>query len=214
MSLLKDNLALAWASDLKLRVPAGHPVFAMRRDADVEPPFSVVTVMRMQQATPGSNAWIADVKVVCVCDKDQGGSAEQKKRLGEIYTALEATPDGADVDLGVRLCGFSLRRSRSTSYSRTSRCRAAWTASRWPAPPPSAGAAALAAADAARAGGSFANTAPPAWRWPALPSWGSSMYSSHPSTAESLSPEPILTSPVGSRLLLPPGGARRCARRE
>ena len=108
MSLLKDNLALAWAADLQSRVPPAHRVFAMRRSAEVEPPFSVVTVMRMEQLRPGSNAWLADVKVVCVCDKDQGGSALQKQRLGEIYAALEATPDGADAELGVRLCGFSL----------------------------------------------------------------------------------------------------------
>ena len=62
----------------------------------------------MEQATPGSDAWIAEVKVVCVCDKSEGGSAEQELRLGEISAAVEATLPGEDADLGVRLCGFSL----------------------------------------------------------------------------------------------------------
>ena len=108
MSALKDKLARAWADDLKSRLPAGHKVYPMRRDADVAPPFSVVTVMRMEQAIPGSNAWIADVKVVVVCDQAQGGSREQERRCDEMYEALEGTRPGADVELGVRLCGFSL----------------------------------------------------------------------------------------------------------
>lgn len=113
MSDLKDKLARAWADDLRERLPDDHPVFAMRRDAAVRPPFSVVTVMRMEQNVPGSDAWLADVKMVCVCDKDQGGSAEQELRLGELYAAVEATPAGIDRDAGVRLCGFSLDEVRA-----------------------------------------------------------------------------------------------------
>jgi hypothetical protein len=108
MSAIKDKLARAWAADLQERVPAGHQVYAMRRDAAAAPPFSVVTVMRMKQAAPGSDAWLAEVRMVCVCDKDQGGSAEQEARLGELYEAIEATVPGVDVDAGVRLCGFSV----------------------------------------------------------------------------------------------------------
>lgn len=113
MSALKDKLARAWADDLQGRVPIGHRVFAMRRAAQVEPPFSVVTVMRMEQAVPGSDVWLADVKVVCVCDISQGGTVEQEQRCGEMYTALEETEPGDDVEAGVRLHGFSLDEVRS-----------------------------------------------------------------------------------------------------
>ncbi len=108
MSAVKDKLARAWAADLQDRLPEGHLVFAMRRDAEVEPPFSVVTVMRMKQCVPGADAWLAEVRIVCVCDKDQGGSLEQERRLGEIYAAIEATVPGTDVEIGVRLCGFGI----------------------------------------------------------------------------------------------------------
>lgn len=107
-SHIKDALADAWADDLRTRVPAGHDVFASRRPVEVKPPFSVVVVMSVEQTTPGSGAWMADVKVVSVCDKEQGGSETQKRRLGEIATALEATMPGADAVRGVRLCGFSV----------------------------------------------------------------------------------------------------------
>lgn len=113
MSNLKDALARAWASDLQGRVPAGHRVYPGRRGRvegrDVQPPFSVLTVMRMVQTTPMSNTWEADVRVVVVCDKDQGESAEQERRVREIYQALETTQRPAvDVDEGVRLYGFAL----------------------------------------------------------------------------------------------------------
>ena len=108
MSAIKDKLARAWAADLQERVPAGHSVYPMRRDAGAEPPFSVVTVMRMKQVMPGENVWMAEVRVVCVCDKDQGGSAEQERRMGEIYAAIEGTVPGTDAELGVRLCGFAI----------------------------------------------------------------------------------------------------------
>ena len=107
MAHLKDLLSRAWAADLAARVP-GHAVYPSRRPDKVKPPFSVVVVGRMDQAAPGSDAWIAEVKVVCVCDKAEGGSAEQERRLGEISEAVEATVAGADADLGVRLCGFSV----------------------------------------------------------------------------------------------------------
>jgi hypothetical protein len=108
MGNLKDSLAEAWAEDLRSRVPAGHNVFASRRPSKVEPPFSVVVVMRMEQTTPGSGAWMADVKVVSVCDKEQGGSEIQKRRLGEIMEALEGTVPATDPARGVTLCGFSV----------------------------------------------------------------------------------------------------------
>jgi len=108
MSAIKDKLARAWAADLQERLPAGHSIYPMRRDAGAEPPFSVVTVMRMKQVMPGSDAWLAEVRMVCVCDKDQGGSAEQEKRLGELYTAIEGTVPGVDWELGVELCGFAV----------------------------------------------------------------------------------------------------------
>jgi len=108
MSAIKDKLARAWAADLQERVPAGHSVYPMRREAGVEPPFSVVTVMRMSQLVPGSDAWLAEVRMVCVCDKDQGGSAEQEWRLGELYAAIEATLPGTDAVAGVSLLGFSV----------------------------------------------------------------------------------------------------------
>jgi hypothetical protein len=109
MSALKDRLAKAWVEDLKSRLPVGHWVYAMRRPGKVEPPFSVVTVMRMEQTTPGSNVWRADVKVVVVCDVSQGGSALQDQRVGEVYEALEGTPQPAsDAAQGVKLYGFTV----------------------------------------------------------------------------------------------------------
>ncbi len=108
MSVLKDKLARAWADDLQGRLPAGHLVFAGRRDAEVEPPFSVVTVMRMSQVVPGADVWLAEVRMVCVCDRAQGGSLEQEARLAQLHEAIAATVPGDDVGLGVRLCGFSL----------------------------------------------------------------------------------------------------------
>ena len=118
MSKLKDELALAWAEDLQGRVPQGHRVFAGRRPEKVEPPFSVVTVMRMEQTLPGSDVWMADVKAVVVCDRAEGGSVEQKRRCGELYDAVEATAPGVDVQRGVRLCGFSLDEVRSAKAER------------------------------------------------------------------------------------------------
>lgn len=108
MANLKDSLAEAWADDLRSRVPEGHDVFPSRRPSGVEPPFSVVVVMRMEQTTPGSGAWMADVKVVSVCDKEDGGSETQKQRLGEILAALEGTVPATDAARGVTLCGFSV----------------------------------------------------------------------------------------------------------
>ncbi len=113
MSDLKDKLSRAWAADLQGRVPAGHRVFPGRRPRvegrDVQPPFTVLTVMRMEQTTPMSNVWEADVRAVVVCDKDQGESTEQEQRVREIYQALEATQRPAvDMDEGVRLYGFAL----------------------------------------------------------------------------------------------------------
>lgn len=109
MSHLKDDLEKAWAEDLQARVPTGHVVFAGRRDAGVKPPFSVVTVMGMEQLLPGSNAWMAEVRVVVACDRAEGGTAAQALRLGEIYEAVEATPiPAADPGRAVVLCGFSL----------------------------------------------------------------------------------------------------------
>ena len=108
MAHLKDLLTVVWAADLQGRVAAGHSVFPSRRPDGVKPPFSVVVVSRMEQAVPGCDAWIAEVRVVCVCDKAEGGSAEQERRLGEISAAVEATVPGVDEDLGVRLCGFSV----------------------------------------------------------------------------------------------------------
>jgi hypothetical protein len=108
MSALKDRLARAWAADLRDRLPESHFVYAMRRDADASPPFSVVTVMRMEQLHPGANAWLADVKVTVVCDIAQGGTAAQEARCDEMYAALEGTVPGRSEDLNVRLCGFSL----------------------------------------------------------------------------------------------------------
>ena len=81
MSDLKDKLAKAWANDLGERLPAGHAVYPQRRPQNVKPPFSVVTVMRMEQQTPGSDVWLADVKMVCVCDMAEGGSTEQETRI-------------------------------------------------------------------------------------------------------------------------------------
>lgn len=108
MSALKDKLARAWAEDLQARVPVGHTVYAMRRDANAEPPFSVITVMRMEQTVPGADVWLADVKAVVVCDRSQGGTAIQRQRCAELHAALEATTPGADVAEGVRLYGFSV----------------------------------------------------------------------------------------------------------
>jgi hypothetical protein len=108
MSALKDKLARAWAEDLQARVPSGHRVYAMRRDADAEPPFSVVTVMRMEQTVPGADVWLADVKAVVVCDRSQGGTLAQERRCAELYAALEATVPGVDADKGVVLHGFSV----------------------------------------------------------------------------------------------------------
>jgi hypothetical protein len=115
MSSLKDKFVRAWAADLQARVPEGHRVFPFRRPKTeeggraIEPPFSVVTVRRMEQTTPGSNTWIAEARVVCVCDKDEGDSPEQEQRVGEIYAAIEETTvPGVDEDEGVRLYGFSL----------------------------------------------------------------------------------------------------------
>lgn len=117
MSALKDKLAEAWVEDLKERMDAEHAVYPMRRPKSapggriVEPPFAVLTVMEMEQTTPGSNVWTAQVRAVVVCDKDQGDSPEQKERVGELYEALEGTerPAGDDVR-GVRLYGFSVDR--------------------------------------------------------------------------------------------------------
>lgn len=113
MSSLKDALARAWADDLQSRVPAGHKVYPQRRPrvdgAEVQPPFTVLAVMKMEQTTPGSNTWTAEVRVVVVCDKDQAESIEQERRVGEIYRAIEQTPIPAvDVERCVRLYGFAI----------------------------------------------------------------------------------------------------------
>lgn len=115
MSALKDKLARAWAADLQERVPVGHRVYAMRRPQKAEPPFSVVTVMRMEQTAPGTNVWRADVKAVVVCDRSQGGTVEQEQRCAELYEAIEQTEvPSRDEAVGVRLYGFSLDEVRST----------------------------------------------------------------------------------------------------
>lgn len=108
MSDLKDKLAEAWVKDLKDRLPEDHLIFPQRRDANVKPPFSVITVMRMEQQLGRSNMWLADVKAVCICDVAQGGSTEQKQRMGELYAAIEGTEPGEDVELGVRFYGHDL----------------------------------------------------------------------------------------------------------
>ena len=118
MSHLKDRLARVWAEDLQARLPEGHKVYPQRRPVkrlsgrpaeEVEPPFTVLRVKAIEQTAPGENVWIAEVRVLVVCDKNEGGSSEQEKRLEEIRKALEATPTpSADVEEDVRLYGFSL----------------------------------------------------------------------------------------------------------
>lgn len=112
MSHVKDRLARAWVEDLKSRLPANHVIYPQRRpkhSKEIEPPFTVLAVMRAEQTTPGSNTWTAEVRVVVVCDKDQEGSPGQERRVQEIYQALEATPvPAADESLDLRLYGFSL----------------------------------------------------------------------------------------------------------
>lgn len=109
MSAIKERLAKAWASDLQARVAAPHKVYPNRRPQGAELPCTVVVVMSTEQAVPGSNVWMADARVVVVCDKDAGGSALQQARLDEIYEKLEATVvPGRDEANKVTLLGFSV----------------------------------------------------------------------------------------------------------
>lgn len=117
---LKDGLVEAWVEDLAVRLPDNHAIYPHRRpkkrrpgDHDIAPPFTVLSVGEMEQTVPASGAWLAEVRVVVVCDKDHGGSAEQKRRVAEIIEALEETCYPAvDEERGVRLFGYALERIR------------------------------------------------------------------------------------------------------
>ena len=111
MSALKEKVARAWAEDLAERVPAGHVVYASRREGQVAPPFTVLVIREMEQTTPGSNVWKAEGRLVVVCDKEGEGSGLQETRLAEAYAALEATDTPCeDVQEGVRLYGVAVER--------------------------------------------------------------------------------------------------------
>lgn len=125
MSNIKDKLARSWASDLTERVGGDHVIYPQRRPKPesgnrlVKPPFSVLMVREMEQTTPGSNVWIAEVRIAVVCDKDAGDTTLQEARVEEIRQALDATPlPCIDEETGVRLYGFSLDRMATAEAAR------------------------------------------------------------------------------------------------
>ena len=114
MSLVKDGLAKAWAAELA--AGAGFPFFAHRHDGFTEPPFGVVVVKRLRPLVPGEDVHVAEVRVVVVSDVADTPAAEQQRRAGRAYAAIEATPrQGEDLAHGVRLCGFMLEEIEQAS---------------------------------------------------------------------------------------------------
>lgn len=114
MSLVKDGLAKAWASELT--AGAGFPFFPHRHDGSTEPPFGVVVVKRLQPTVPGDDVHLAEVRVVVVSDSAETGAAQVQRRAGAAFAAIEATPrQGTDEANGVRLCGFMLENVESAS---------------------------------------------------------------------------------------------------
>jgi hypothetical protein len=114
MSLVKDGLAKAWASELT--AGAGFPFFPHRYDGITAPPFGVVVVKRLRPTVPGEDVHLADVRVVVVSDAADTPVAEQQRRAGRAYAAIEATPRQAeDLENGVRLCGFMLEEIEQAS---------------------------------------------------------------------------------------------------
>jgi len=114
MSLIKDGLAKAWASDLTTRT--GFPFFPHRHDGFTEPPFGVVVVKRLQPTVPGADVHLAEVRVVVASDIAETSAATVQARAGLVFAAIEATPRlGEDLVNGVRLCGFTLEAVETTS---------------------------------------------------------------------------------------------------
>ena len=107
MSLVKDGLAKAWASELTAR--AGFSFFPHRYDGFTVPPFGVVVVKRLSPLAPGCDVHLAAVRVVVVSDMAEVDAEVVRERAGLAYAAIESTPrQGEDLANGVRLCGFML----------------------------------------------------------------------------------------------------------
>lgn len=116
MSLVKDGLAKAWAEHLG--AATGLPFFAHRHDGETAPPFGVVVVKRIRPTVPGDDVHEAEVRVVVASDVADSGAAEQRRRAGLVYAALEETPrHGKDADYGVALCGFVVEEIEQASGS-------------------------------------------------------------------------------------------------
>lgn len=105
---LRDALARAWADHLA--GVTGCEVFATRRVGRPEPPYTVVTVKRLNHATgTGGGAFSAEVRFVMVSDAADSKPDEHSARVRDMEAAILTTPSPAqDANLGVMLLGYEL----------------------------------------------------------------------------------------------------------
>jgi hypothetical protein len=106
---LKDSLAESWAETLEALLPSGNVVFSGRRDAEVQPPFTVVVVKHLERTGRVHGRFVAELRVVHVSDVADSKSVEHGARVKLIEEALDGFPlRGGDVGREVEIDGWEL----------------------------------------------------------------------------------------------------------
>lgn len=102
-----------WRSQLD---SAAVPFFNNNADTDQLPPYGVVTVTKMEETTPGSNAFTVEVKIAVVSDIDSTTSGRHDELLQIVTNKLDAIPKRViDPVLKIRVFGWTILYSETVT---------------------------------------------------------------------------------------------------
>lgn len=81
--------------------------FQNNANTDTAPPYGVVTVTKMEETTPGSHVYMAEIKVAVVTSIDISSSEEHDVLLEKVMDKLSQIPKRTtDTDIGIRIFGW------------------------------------------------------------------------------------------------------------
>jgi hypothetical protein len=81
--------------------------FQNNADSDAAPPYGVVTITKMEETTPQSHVFTAEVKVAVVTSIDISSSEQHDILLELVQDKLAAIPRRTtDVTIGIRIFGW------------------------------------------------------------------------------------------------------------
>lgn len=83
--------------------------FHNNADNDSQPPYGVITVTKLEETTPFSNVFTAEIKIAVVSDIDATTTEQHDALLKQVMETLNEIPRrAADEVTGIRLFGWAI----------------------------------------------------------------------------------------------------------